>query len=221
MIASRGKDTTPWRLSHRRKTRSAGFARGSFGARSFVPCPWPILRTPSRTPKIAFQEQIATDIWRARVYSDSRRPATITMDKNEPTPVVLRPSEVAISQQKALLRNTGHSRRPGKWFLVDEMCGCGTKWSIERLRWYHTLKLRPFFLRACRAPTCRLGTCALRWFGFLFSLFWISTRPKRAANRRGTVRFFYIARLDRVIRPKNNANRVVIGPCCLSGLLTI
>ena len=30
MIPSRGKDTTPWRLSHRWKTWSVGFARGSF-----------------------------------------------------------------------------------------------------------------------------------------------------------------------------------------------
>jgi hypothetical protein len=72
-------------------------------------------------------------MWRASENSDSRKPATINMDKNEPTPVVLRPSEVAFSQQKAVLRNTGHSRRPGKQFLVDEMWGCGTKSSIERL----------------------------------------------------------------------------------------
>ena len=54
----------------------------------------------------ALHERIATDIWRASEYSDSRMPATITMDKNEPTPEAPRPSDVAFSQQEAVLQNT-------------------------------------------------------------------------------------------------------------------
>ena len=130
------------------ETRSVECAACCLGANGLLRAA-PVLKTPSRAPKIALHERTATDTRRASENSDSGRPATITMDKNEPTPEAPQSSEVAISQRKAVFQNTALSRRPGKRFLLYEMWGCWTKSSIES-HWCHILFLDVTYLVSSR-----------------------------------------------------------------------
>jgi hypothetical protein len=123
------------------ETRSVECAACCLGANGLLRAA-PVLKTPSRAPKIALHERTATDTRRASENSDSGRPATITMDKNEPTPEAPRSSEVAISQRKAVFSK--HGTLSSAWKTVSSVRNVGL---LDQVK--HRKPLVPYPLLGC------------------------------------------------------------------------